>query len=216
MMQTGTISHAETQTARVAGFDRFAGGAAIVTGVLSLAYAVAFLILKINWLADLLLAIGGLLSTAVITAIYQRVRQTDAGFALWGVLLGFVAGMGTTIHGMYNLTNDITAPPASLHDLSAVPLAIDPRGLLAFGVAGLSVGIFAMLITRGGQLPKALGNLGYVLSVLLIALYLGTLLTNNDTHSLAVLIPGGLASLIVNPAWYIGVGFVLSKSPRAS
>jgi hypothetical protein len=103
-----------------------------------------------------------------------------------------------------------------LRDLSAIPLAIDPRGLLAFGVAGLSVGIFAILITRGGLLPKGLGNLGYVLSALLIALYLGTLLTNNDTHSLAVLILGGLASLIVNPAWYIGVGFALSAKERSA
>jgi hypothetical protein len=215
-MQTGMISHAETQTAQVAGFDRFAGGAAIITGVFSIAYAVAFLILKINWLADLFLATGGLLSTAVVTAIYQRVRQTDAGLALWGVLLGFVAGMGTAIHGMYNLTNDINPPPAGLRDLSALPLSIDPRGLLAFGIAGVSVGIFAILIRRGGLLPKGLGNLGCVLSALLIALYLGTLLTNNDTHSLAVLIPGGLASLIVNPAWYLWTGMALNSTSRAS
>ncbi|MFN8448714.1 MAG: hypothetical protein U0521_09030 [Anaerolineae bacterium] len=45
--------------------------------------------------------------------------------------------------------------------------------MLTFGVAGMSAVIFSLVIVRSGELPKALGYLGYLLGVLLLVVYLG-------------------------------------------
>jgi hypothetical protein len=50
-------------------------------------------------------------------------------------------------------------------------------------------------------MPAGLAYLGYILAVLLVALFLGALLSN-DTKSLFVLVPGGLAS----PDYSWGIG----------
>ena len=120
--------------------------------------------------------------------------------------------MGAAIHGVYGLASTISRAPISGVGTTA-PNAVDPAGFLAFGMAGVSLFVFSWLIVRSGQLPKRLGYLGYVLAVLLVALFLGALLTN-DTKSLFVLVPGGLASLIATPAWNIWVGTVFLKGQK--
>ena len=91
-MQTTTVQAAGVATMRSAAFERFAGIGAIVTGVSSLLYAVFFLLVTgtlHDYLPSVLLAIGGLLATVVLTAIYIRVRAAEAAFALWALSLGF-------------------------------------------------------------------------------------------------------------------------------
>jgi hypothetical protein len=39
------------------------------------------------------------LSSAFVVALSQRLRDVDPGFALWGLLLGVVAALGSSIHG---------------------------------------------------------------------------------------------------------------------
>lgn len=81
-------------------------------------------------------------------------------------------------------------------------------------MVGLSLFVFAWLIVRSGDVPKGLGYLGYVLAVLLVALFLGALLTNN-AKNLFVLVPGGLASLVATPVWNIWLGmFFLGNQKR--
>src|SRR5581483_4981577 len=116
---------------------------------------------------------GGLASSAALVAIYERVRGTEPSFALWGLILGLAGTIGAAIHGGYDLANAIHPPAVANADL---PSAIDPRGLLTFGVAGLSLLVFAGLIARGRALPAGLGYLGYALAALLLILYLGRLI----------------------------------------
>jgi hypothetical protein len=188
------------------GFDQFAGVSGIITGISSLLYAVFFLLVKgtlHDYLPAILLAIGGLLALPVAVAIYQRVRQADEGYALCALLLAAVGYLGTATHGISLLAalvpQKVDQPALSQQD---------PRGFLAFGLTGIAVLIFAWLIVRSGAFPRALGYLGYLLGICLVALFLGTLLVN-DTHSLAILVPGGIASLIATPVWNIWLGLRL-------
>lgn len=197
-------------------FERFAGFGGIVTGVCSVLYAIFFLLVSgplHDYLPPILLICGGLLATAVFAAVYARVRAADAIFALWALVLGTLGQMGAAIHGVYGLASVISHAPASGVG-TANPNPLDPAGFLAFGVVGLAMVVFAWLILRSGQLARGLGYLGYALAVLLVALFLGALLSN-DTKSLAVLVPGGLASLVATPLWNIWVGLTLLRNPRS-
>lgn len=194
-------------------FMRFAGVGGIVAAISSLLYAVFFLLVKGSahqLLPPLLLAVGGLLATAVLTALYSLVRDADPLFALWALALGLLGQLGALIHGAHDLALVLIPAPTNAPDLGTLPNQLDPRGLLAFGLTGLSTFILSWLIVRGGALPRGLGYLGCVLGALLIALFLGTLFTN-DASSLFILVPGGLASLIANPAWLLWLGVTLLR-----
>src|SRR5215210_1226041 len=154
-----------------ASFERFAGACAILTAFASFLYAVAFVILQNVVLSALFLTALGLLSSAVLVAVYFRLRQTNAALALWALVLGIAGALGSAVHGGYDLANAIHPPP-SIPDL---PNPLDPRGLLTFGVAGAALGVVAWLILRGGRFPKGLGYIAYLSAVLLVALYLGRL-----------------------------------------
>jgi hypothetical protein len=186
-------------------FERFAGLCAILAGVVGFLYSIAFILLRNSLLSGLCLMLGGLLSTAALLAVYRWLRETDAEFALWGVLLGLAGAVGSAIHGGYDLANAIN-PPASLP--ADLPSQIDPRGLLTFGVAGVALVVVAWLMGRGEPFPKGLSYLGYLLAVLLIILYLGRLIVLQAT-SPVIVVPALLTGFLVNPAWYIWLGLVL-------
>jgi hypothetical protein len=196
-------------------FLRFAGVCGIVTAISSLLYAVFFLLVKgpaHDLLPPLLLGVGGLLASAVLTALYGLVRDADPLFALWALALGLglLGQLGALIHGVHDLALVLIPAPADAPDLSKLPYQLDPRGLLAFGLTGVSTFILSWLVLRSGALPRGLGYLGCVLGVLLVALFLGNLFTN-DPSSLFVLVPGGLASLIANPVWLLWLGVSLLR-----
>jgi hypothetical protein len=204
-MATLAASSRALATDQHASYERFAGLAAMLAGAVGFIYSVAFVVLRNQTLYSAALLVSGLLTVAVLVAVYQRLRETDASFALLGLLLGLTGGMGAAIHGGYDLANALH-PPASVNlDL---PSAIDPRGMLTFGVAGLGMWVTAWLIGRGVALPKGLGYLGYLLAVLLILIYLARLIIL-DATSLLVLGPALLAGFIVSPAWYIWLGATL-------
>jgi hypothetical protein len=206
-MTTRTGSGTAAIVTRTASFDRFAGVAGICTGVLSLLYAVFYLLVKgplHTVLPSLFLSLGGLLATAVAIALYARVRETEPLFAAWALALALFGQMGAAVHGAYGFAQVVT-PGLSGPDISKLPDPFDPLGFLAFGVVGLSIFVFAWLIVRSGALPLPLGYLGYVLAVALVALFLGSLFVNSTT-SLFVLVPGGIASLVATPAWNIWLG----------
>ncbi|MBI5838773.1 MAG: hypothetical protein HZB19_01600 [Chloroflexi bacterium] len=108
-------------------FERFAAWGAILAGLAGLLYSIAFIVLQDSLLSGLFLMLGGLFVTSALTALYQRLRGTDGGFALLGLLLSLSAALGSTIHGGYDLANAINPPATANLDL---PSQIDPRGLL--------------------------------------------------------------------------------------
>jgi hypothetical protein len=192
-------------------YDRFAGICAIAAGGLTLVYSVSFIVLVNEPLSSFCLLANGLLSTAVLVALYERVRTTDASFALWALLLGLAGSIGSALHGGYDLA-------AVLHQHGPVdpdlPSAMDPRGLLTFGATGIGLWVFAWLIVRGGQLPRALAYLAYVVAALQIVLYLGRLIIF-DAKNPVIVVPALLAGFIATPIWYIWLGVSLWRGARA-
>lgn len=195
-------------------FERFAGLCALVVGVGGVAYALTFVIVLRgdagNGVATanaLFLLLGGLLSTAVLTAVARRVRATDPAFATWGLVLGVVGAAGAMIHGGFDLAVAVD-PPAGRVGFPANP--IDPRGLLTFGATAIATATFSWLIVRGGTFPRRLGQLGYVSAVLLLTLYLGRLIIV-DPDAPLLLVAAVLSGFVVNPVWYAWVGLELRR-----
>jgi len=188
-------------------FEKFAGWTAVFAGISGFLYSVAFIVLQSNLLSALFLMLGGLFATATLTALYQRLRATESGFALLGLLLTLSAALGSAIHGGYDLSNALH-PPASLP--TDLPNPIDPRGLLTFGVAGLGLFLLAWLMTQERRFPRGLAYLGIFSAILMIILYLGRLIILQAT-SIAIVIPALLEGFIVNPIWYIWLGLAFFR-----
>ncbi len=190
-------------------FERFAAACAVLAGLAGLLYAVSFIILRSALLSSLFLTLLGLLSTPALVALYYRVRQTDAAFATWALVLALAGAVGTVVHGGYDLAYNVnvpaTPPPP---EISALPSQVDPRGLLAFGMTGLGLFVFSWLIIRSNVLPTGLGYLGYLSAILLVVLYLGRLIVL-DPGNPVILIPAILNGFIVNPIWYLWLGIAL-------
>jgi hypothetical protein len=190
---------------RATGFERFASLSAILTGVLGLLYSLAFVVLGNPLYYSICLLLGGLFASVVTVALYRRLSSADPDFALWALLLGLLAAAGSLIHGSYDLANAINPPTTANPDL---PFQVDPRGLLTFAVAGISLFVFSWLITGSRILPPALGYLGFASAILLVLIYLGRLIVL-DPGSRLILIPAALEGFIINPVWYIWLGFSL-------
>lgn len=199
-------------------FQKFAGLCAILAGIAGFLYSLAFIVIARTapdmgaLLSALFLAVGGLLSLAALSGLYLSVRDVESGFALLALILGLTGAVGSLLHGGYDLANALNPPDMNATGLANLPSQIDPRGMLTFGVAGLSLFIFGALIRRGGQLPGGLGTLAYVLAALLIIIYLGRLIILNAT-SLIIVIPAALTGFVINPIWYIWLGVALRRKP---
>jgi hypothetical protein len=169
-------------------------------------------------LSSLCLLLNGLLITAPLIALYRRLEETDAAFALWALILGMGGAFGAAVHGGYDLANAINPPVGITPELSAalvtLPNQVDPRGLLTFGVSGLAILIFARLMGPSNGFPAGLKYLGYLLAVLLGWLYIGRLVILDPSHPLLVA-PILLAGFLVNPAWYLWLGIALQRQPSA-
>jgi hypothetical protein len=198
-------------------FERVAGLCAMVVAMSGFLYAFAFT--AVNrvapaaglFLGALFLMVGGLLTTVVEVALYQRLRQTDGSWALLAFVLGIMGAMGAVMHAGYDLANAINPPNLSLAGIGALPNQVDPRGLLTFGVAGSSLVIVAWLIRRDLFFPRGLGTLGYVLAFFFVLLYLGRLTILSPTHPL-ILVSALLSGFLVGPAWYGWLGIVFQNT----
>jgi hypothetical protein len=195
-------------------FDQLGGATAIVAGIVGFLYAVSFVVLQDQLLYSLFLTLLGMFAFAALIAVYYRVRDTDAAYALLALLFGLVGAAGTAIHGGYDLANAINPPgnlPAGVADL---PSQVDPRGLLVFGFTGIGLLVFAWLITRTASFPKSLGYLGYLSAILFIVLYVGRLIVLNPANPI-ILVPVLLDGFIVSPLFYLWLGVALRRESAA-
>ena len=203
------MSEASTQASS---FERFAGLCAILVGITGLLYAISFVILRSTLLSSLFLMLIGLFYLPTLTVLYTRLRETDTAFPLWAFLLSAAGAFGALIHGGYDLANTLH-PVTNNPDIASLPNAIDPRGLLTFGIAGLGLFTISWLIGHNGQFSRALSYLGYLAAALLVILYVGRLLIFTPTSPL-ILYPVLLSGFLVNPAWYIWLGLALWRGRK--
>ncbi len=195
-------------------FRRFAAISAFVVGLGGIGYAAAFVVVlhsnpkSAEILRELLLVAGGPLVIAVLLALYQRVRHVDGAFALWALLIGTVAALGSSAHGGYDLAIAVKEPPPGSADISFLPHQADPRGLFTFAFAALAIATFSWLIIRSNALPSRLGYLGFGTAAFLLVVYLGRLTIYNPKNAFlyAVALITGFAAI---PAWYAWLGLLL-------
>jgi len=131
-------------------FARLAGWCSVVAGLAALGYSVTFAVVVqdgerwAQWASSLLLAGGALVALPVVIALFLRVRAVDEGFALLAVAVGLLGAAGTLFHAMFDLGN-LANDPGQTFDF---PSPTDPRGFATFLLAGLSVGLFSVLLGR--------------------------------------------------------------------
>jgi hypothetical protein len=185
-------------------FNKIGGYSAIIVGVLSILYAIFYLIISRqsealgitgSWL---ILEASGIFSSAAYVGLYGRVRSTNEGLALWALLLGVMASFATLVHGGYEA--HVVGQASSLSQ-------VDPNGLATFGVVGLVSLLFSWLVVRGGGLAKNFGYLGIFNALLLIVLYFATVAGSMPI----ILLSGGLTSVIIGPIWWIWLGLQLIR-----
>jgi hypothetical protein len=186
-------------------FSRRAGFQAYLIAAFSLVYAVVFLGFVRNQpentqaaaLASALIAGGGLAATIATTSAAARVGG-DARWWLTAVGVGY--GLLSAAHGTFEaiaIEQSVALPALS---------PTDPRGLATFGLAGLWAFTLGLETVAGnGALPRNLGWLAIVSGLDLIVLFFATIAAVEGL----ILVSGGLASVILVPAFWIWTGRVL-------
>jgi hypothetical protein len=186
-------------------FSRRAGVQAYLIAAFSLVYAVVFLFFVRNnpentqaaALAWALIAGGGLSATIATTSAAGRVGG-DARW--WLTALGVGYGLLSAAHATFEaiaIQQSLPVPAISL---------TDPRGFATFGLAGLWALMLGLETVAGnGTLPRNLGWLAIVGGLDLLLLFAATVAAAEQ----AILVTGGLASVILVPAFWIWTGRVL-------
>jgi uncharacterized protein DUF4386 len=226
----------DNSLARVGGF------AAIAVAVLSILYAVAYLFITPaaqrgadpaayfasfaadptgRQLANLCFVFSGVLGSFAVAAISERLRSFSEGWARWALVVGVMALVATCIHGFWNMTLTPTlarlynegdaATKAAVAVVRSTPVPADPVELFTFGFTGLWALVVGLLTLRGADLPRRLGYLALVAGVDTLLLFISDI----AGASTAVLVTGGLASLILVPAMWVSIGLTLLRDSPA-
>jgi hypothetical protein len=218
-------------------FDRLGPLAAIGVAVLSVLYAVAYLVITPAAqrdgdagaffrsylahptglrIASLCLGLSGILSGVAVVALVRRVEHHGPTAARWAATLGVGAGLATSLHGFGDLfAVDKLAHRFESGDSTTRSAVVLAQGLpSAVDPRGLATfGVAGMVAATLGMLLRRehgrLGPLGMVLGADLVALFVATAVRIDPL----VLVTGGLASLALGPVWWIGVGRLLRRAP---
>lgn len=197
-------------------FTQFAGWAAVMTGVLSVVYAVLFLIVTradvyIGTLGSwVVLGVSGLLAMAAVVGLYEQFKMREPGFALYALLLGALASFAMLQHGAYEAVELVRR--GSVSSVLGAPSQVDAAGLASFGVMGLATFAWSWLMLRANLFPRNLARVGMLNAVLLVILFVATVFGSQ----LLILLSGGLTSVIVGPIWWIWLGRELGQVKSAA
>ncbi|MGH2694783.1 MAG: hypothetical protein ACRDJJ_08190, partial [Actinomycetota bacterium] len=135
----------------------------------------------------LLLAIfGGLASSGLFVALYERLRDVSHSVAVWALLLGVTGAIGQMVNASVALGYVTEATPGPPGGFGGSP---DPLGILRFGLNGVALFLFGWLLAKDRELPKALGYLAQLGGVLLVMMYAGRLAEIIDPAERITLIP---------------------------
>ena len=220
-------------------FDRLGAAAAAAIAALSLVYAAAYLVVAPSpqrgsdvaafmrsylahpaglRIASACLLLSGLASGPAFVALAARARGHAPRAAAYASIAGVGAGLLTAAHGLGDLiANDRlahryasgdAATRAAIDVQRSLPSATDPRGLATFAVSGLAVlALGVALRPSSGRL----GLLGAVLGADLVLLFAATAIGIGPL----VLVAGGLASVVLGPAFWLGAARLLAAREPA-
>lgn len=187
-------------------FKRIASWCAFAIAGLSILYAVVFLGFvrpdpansSASALANGFIGLSGVLATFAVIAVGDRVGDAAGR---WLRFVGVGWALLSAAHGTFSTIADVQQ--IATGDLSAT----DPRGFATFGLAGLWSIVLGLSIRSGAAFPAMLGTIALLNGIDLLVLFFATA-TGAGT---LVLVTGGLASVILGPVLWIGIGRALSQ-----
>lgn len=193
------------RVARIDAFSRRAAVCAYLVAVLSIAYAVVYLGFasrnpddrSANSLAYALIAAGALAASVAVVAMSERGGGANAR---WLAPFGVGYALLSAAHGVYDA---IIAGSGLALGVSPT----DPRGFATFGLAGVWMLALGLSARGAAALPSNLAMLAIVGGVDLIALFFATVAQSTPL----ILVTGGLAAVILGPAFWIWSGRILSR-----
>jgi hypothetical protein len=219
---------------------RAAASAAGIVGLLSLVYAVFYLFVAPSVqrgsnvdaalrsyvsnptglrVASLCLLVSGLLTTVVYAALHAVPGELSSSVRTWALALGAVSGTATAAHGLADLidldkvaqayVNGDAATQAAATVVHATVSQVDPRGLATFGIVGVVIFVFSRHVRERNRFVAVLGQ---ILGVDMVLLFLASAFTS----TIAILITGGLASVVLGPLWWVSVGLWLYRGAPAT
>ena len=127
--------------------------------------------------------------------------KVDGAAGRWLRVVGVGWALLSAAHGVFSAVSDAQSLPTG--DLSPT----DPRGFATFGLAGVWMLVLGLSARAAGTLPSGLTILGVVGGVDLLALFFATVAGSTPL----ILLTGGLASVVLGPAFWIWSGRVLSR-----
>ncbi len=157
------------------------------------------------------LLVAGFASTVLIMGLAHRLESANSAFLQWAVLIAVIAAVGAMVHGGYRLGLALHPPPVLPSD---VPNDLDPRGLLTFGLGGLSILVLSWALQRMQATPAILTLAGYLSGAVLMAIYAGRLVFVYPSNRLMA-VPAVIVGLVLLPAWYVGVAMFAGRQASA-
>ena len=187
-------------------FSQSAGIFALLAALSGLLYSISFVISNNIFYSSLFLMLGGFFTSQVYVALFGHLKKINGYFALWATVLGTVGALGMILHGGYDLANSVGGTVQTTN----LPSMVDPRGLLSFGVNGMSILVFSALIRLETRFPGNLGVLGYLSGILLLIIYVDRLVLLDPANPL-LKYPVLLEGFVINPVWLVWLGAVLRR-----
>ena len=151
-----------------------------------------------NAVAYGLIAVGALAASVAVVALSDRGGGTAAR---WLAPFGVGYTLLSAAHGVYAAI--LAGSGLAAGDLSPT----DPRGFATFGLAGVWMLGLALSARAAASLPAGLTTLGIVGGIDLIVLFFATVAGSTPL----ILLTGGLASVILGPAFWVWSGRILSR-----
>jgi hypothetical protein len=172
---------------------------------LSVAYALVYLGVasrnpddrSANALAYALIAAGALAASVAVVAMSDRAGGANAR---WLAPFGVGYALLSAAHGVFDA---IQAGSGAALGLSPT----DPRGFATFGLAGIWMLALGSSARGARSVPANLATLAIVGGIDLVLLFFATVAGSTPF----ILVTGGLASVILGPAFWIWSGRILSR-----
>ncbi|HLQ05625.1 MAG TPA: hypothetical protein VK197_08250 [Verrucomicrobiae bacterium] len=187
---------------------RRGGLAAYAVAAFSILYAIVYLGLvrtdpnnaTASTLAWALIAAGAISATVATGAVGAYI---GGSIGMWLTAFGIAYSLLSATHGAYAAIADAQG----FADLDLSPT--DPRGFATFGLAGLWLIVVGRELARRTDLRPRYAQLATVAGIDLLILFAATVLNS----SVAILVTGGLASVVLGPIFWTMTGRLLTAKP---